>query len=235
MFNNNHRYRVINHKGNWLGTFLDNFWMNKEKVTGKRGLPSRDISANHMARILSTCTSTCTCRCTCTYTYCKCLRDVNDILRHIKIRAIWLAEMQSSFAEKKIASGLTCRRSTIWAITSPVLAVSIFCQYLWQNRKPANIVLAQLVERRHVNPEVACSNPVNLVNLSFGPFGPYSSVVAALIAHVMTSVKSSVAHLMRNGHVTRMQVICDVGAQGQQARVRDLFVCSTLRQLHAFV
>ena len=41
------------------------------------------------------------------YTYCKCLRDVNDILRHIKIRAIWLAEMQSSFAEKKkIAIGL---------------------------------------------------------------------------------------------------------------------------------
>ena len=26
--------------------------------------------------------------CTCAYTYCKCLRDVNDILRHIKIRAI---------------------------------------------------------------------------------------------------------------------------------------------------
>ena len=41
--------------------------------------------------------------CTCAYTYCKCLRDVNDILRHIKIRAIWLAEMQSSFAENKIA------------------------------------------------------------------------------------------------------------------------------------
>ena len=39
--------------------------------------------------------------CTCAYTYCKYLRDVNDILRHIKIRAIWLAEMQSSFAEKK--------------------------------------------------------------------------------------------------------------------------------------
>ena len=39
--------------------------------------------------------------CTCAYTYCKCLRDVNDILRHIKIRATWLAEMQSLFAEKK--------------------------------------------------------------------------------------------------------------------------------------
>ena len=29
----------------------------------------------------------------CTYTYCKCLRDVHDILRHLKIRAIWLAEI----------------------------------------------------------------------------------------------------------------------------------------------
>ena len=27
-----------------------------------------------------------------TRTYCRCLRDVNDILRHIKIRAIWLAD-----------------------------------------------------------------------------------------------------------------------------------------------
>ena len=26
-----YKYHVINHKGNWLGTFLDNFWMNKEK------------------------------------------------------------------------------------------------------------------------------------------------------------------------------------------------------------
>ena len=43
--------------------------------------------------------------CTCAYTYCKCLRDVNDILCHIKIRAIWLTEMQSSFAETKIAGG----------------------------------------------------------------------------------------------------------------------------------
>ena len=27
------QYHVMNHKGNWLGTFLDNFWMNKEKFT----------------------------------------------------------------------------------------------------------------------------------------------------------------------------------------------------------
>ena len=38
----------------------------------------------------------------------ECLRDVNDILRHIKIRAIWLAEMQSSLAEKK-------NRARAWA------------------------------------------------------------------------------------------------------------------------
>ena len=28
-----YKYRVINHKGNWLGTFLDTFWVNKEKFT----------------------------------------------------------------------------------------------------------------------------------------------------------------------------------------------------------
>ena len=63
----------------------------------KRGLPSPNISANHMARILSTSYVNVHMH---TRTV-KCLRDVNDILRHIKIRAIWLAEMQSSFAEKK--------------------------------------------------------------------------------------------------------------------------------------
>ena len=26
-------YHVINHKGNWLGTFLDTFWMKREKFT----------------------------------------------------------------------------------------------------------------------------------------------------------------------------------------------------------
>ena len=48
-----------------------------------------NISANHMARILST-----------SYVHVhvhtrtvNVLRDVNDILRHIKIRAIWLAEI----------------------------------------------------------------------------------------------------------------------------------------------
>ena len=29
----NSKYHVMNHKGNWLGTFLDKFWMNKEKFT----------------------------------------------------------------------------------------------------------------------------------------------------------------------------------------------------------
>ena len=28
-----YKYHVINHKGNWLGTFLDKFWMNREKLT----------------------------------------------------------------------------------------------------------------------------------------------------------------------------------------------------------
>ena len=31
-------YNVINHKGNWLGTFLDKFWMNKERLTIERDL-----------------------------------------------------------------------------------------------------------------------------------------------------------------------------------------------------
>ena len=61
--------------------------------------------------------------CTCAYTYCKCLRDVNDILRHIKIRAIWLAEMQSSFAEKKIARGPAARGQSVHG--------SVYCTYKW--------------------------------------------------------------------------------------------------------
>ena len=61
--------------------------------------------------------------CTCAYTYCKCLRDVNDILRHIKIRAIWLAEMQSSFAEKKIARGPAARGQSVNG--------SVYCAYKW--------------------------------------------------------------------------------------------------------
>ena len=66
-----------------------------------------------------------TCTCTCAYTYCKCLRDVNDILRHIKIRAIWLAEMQSSFAEKKIARGRgpAARGQSVHG--------SVYCAYKW--------------------------------------------------------------------------------------------------------
>ena len=28
-----YKYHVMNHKGNWLGTFLDKFWMNKDKFT----------------------------------------------------------------------------------------------------------------------------------------------------------------------------------------------------------
>ena len=63
------------------------------------------------------------CTCTCAYTYCKCLRDVNDILRHIKIRAIWLAEMQSSFAEKKIARGPAARGQSVHG--------SVYCAYKW--------------------------------------------------------------------------------------------------------
>ena len=59
--------------------------------------------------------------CTCAYTYCKCLRDV--ILRHIKIRAIWLAEMQSSFAEKKIARGPAARGQSVHG--------SVYCAYKW--------------------------------------------------------------------------------------------------------
>ena len=27
------KYHVINHEGNWLGTFLDNLWINKETIT----------------------------------------------------------------------------------------------------------------------------------------------------------------------------------------------------------
>ena len=56
------------------------------------------------------------CTCTCAYTYCKCLRDVNDILRHIKIRAIWLAEMQSSFAEEK--NRARARARCTWSVCS---------------------------------------------------------------------------------------------------------------------
>ena len=46
----------------------------------KRGLPSRDISANHMARILST-------------SYINVCAMLMIDLRHLKIRAIWLAEI----------------------------------------------------------------------------------------------------------------------------------------------
>ena len=77
----------------------------------KRGLPSPNISANHMARILSTSYVHVH---MCAYTYCKCLRDVNDILRHFKIRAIWLAEMQSSFAEEKNRARARCT----WSVCS---------------------------------------------------------------------------------------------------------------------
>ena len=64
------------------------------------------------------------CTCTCAYTYCKCLRDVNDILRHIKIRAIWLAEMQSSFAEEKKSQPGTQRTKnmcTLWVFVICIL------------------------------------------------------------------------------------------------------------------
>ena len=75
--------------------------------------------------------------CTCAYTYyCKCLRDVNDILRHIKIRAIWLAEMQSSFAEKKnrcAASIHIVAPSNFWPLFEMFIIIIVYIQMLQHN------------------------------------------------------------------------------------------------------
>ena len=61
-------------------------------------------------------------------------------------------------------SGLTCRHVPT-EITSPILSISLGFFFFWGGGGGASQKLAQLVERRHVNAEVADSNP-DVVNFS---------------------------------------------------------------------
>ena len=40
------KFHVINHKGNWLGTFFETFWMNKEKFT-RAGFATSGLTCWH--------------------------------------------------------------------------------------------------------------------------------------------------------------------------------------------
>ena len=98
----------------------------------KRGLPSRDISANHMARILST-------------SYMSHTRTVNVCamlmidLRHLKICAIWLAEISRDgnprLQKKKSLPAYTCITYFTGCVTAPILKSNC-------DQKPETFILA---------------------------------------------------------------------------------------------